>query len=67
MASIVACGCETIETCEPATSVIVAPARSAMWRWVSGGIARSSVPTTVQLGSIWLSGSPFEGLIQNIT
>ena len=32
IASIVAWGCDTIETCEPATSVIVALARSAMLR-----------------------------------
>ena len=37
MASIAACGWDTIDTCDPATSVIVAPARSAMLRWVAGG------------------------------
>ena len=51
IASIVAWGWDTIEACEPAISVTVAPARSAMWRCASGGITRSSVPTTVQLGS----------------
>ena len=34
---MVTCGCDTIETCEPATSVMEAPARSAMCRWVAGG------------------------------
>ena len=51
-------GFDTIETCEPATSVIVAPARSAMRRWVSGGITRSSVPTTTQLGNVFQAGPP---------
>ena len=44
------CGCDTIDTCDAATSVIVAPARSAMLRWMAGGMTRSSVPTTAQLG-----------------
>ena len=34
---MVAWGCDTIDTCDPATSVIVAPARSAMLRWVPAG------------------------------
>ena len=50
IASIVACGWETIETWDAATSVIVEPARSAMERCVSAGMTRSSVPTTAQLG-----------------
>ena len=50
IASIAAWGLEIIETCDAATSVIVAPARSAMKRWVAGGITRSSVPMTAQLG-----------------
>jgi AcrR family transcriptional regulator len=53
MASIVAWGWDTIETCEPATSVIVEPARSAMLRWVAGGMTRSSVPITAQLGMVF--------------
>src|SRR5262245_63604382 len=53
IASIAACGCDTIETCEALTSVIVAPARSAIERCVSGGITRSSVPTTAQLGIVF--------------
>jgi len=46
-------GFDTLET-----SVIVAPARSAMRRWVSGGITRSPVPTTAQLGTDFQAGSP---------
>ena len=46
-------GFDTLET-----SVIVAPARSAMRRWVSGGITRSSVPTTTQLGNVFQAGPP---------
>src|SRR5690242_6182144 len=53
MASIAACGWDTIETCDPATSVIVEPARSAMLRWVAGGMTRSSVPITAQLGMVF--------------
>ncbi len=50
-------GCETIETCEPATSVIVEPARSYMCRWVAGGMTRSSVPSTAQLGNVFQAAS----------
>jgi hypothetical protein len=53
MASIAAAGWDTIDTCDPAISVIVAPARSAMLRWVAGGMTRSSVPTTAQLGMVF--------------
>jgi len=53
MASIAAAGWDTIDTCDPATSVIVEPARSAMLRWVAGGMTRSSVPITVQLGMVF--------------
>jgi hypothetical protein len=35
---------------------MVAPARSAMWRWVAGGMTRSSVPTTTQLGRVFQAG-----------
>ena len=38
--------------------MIVAPARSAMCRWVSGGMTRSSVPTTAQLGSVFQAAVP---------
>ena len=54
----VTCGFDTIETCEPAASVTVAPARSAMCRWVSGGMVRSAVPTTAQLGKDFHAGAP---------
>ncbi len=53
MASIVTEGCDTIDTWDPATSVIVAPARSAMRRCVAAGMTRSSVPTTAQLGMVF--------------
>lgn len=49
MAWIAASGWDTIDTCDPATSVIVEPARSAILRCVAGGMTRSSVPTTAQL------------------
>jgi transposase InsO family protein len=58
IASIVTWGCDTIDTCEPATSVIVAPARSAIERCVPGGMTRSSVPTTAQLGRPDHAGLP---------
>jgi hypothetical protein len=47
-----AAGWDTIDTWEPATSLIVEPARSAILRCVAGGITRSSVPTT-QLGMVF--------------
>jgi hypothetical protein len=53
MTSIAAAGWDTIDRCDPATSVIVRPARSAMLRWVAGGMTRSSVPITVQLGIVF--------------
>src|SRR5271170_1553833 len=53
MASIAAAGWDTIDTCDPATSVIVEPARSAMLRSVAGGMTRSSVPITAQLGMVF--------------
>ena len=53
MASIAAVGWDTIDTCDAATSVIVEPARSAMLRCVAGGMTRSSVPITVQLGMVF--------------
>jgi len=46
-------GWDTIDTCDPAVSVMVAPARSAMLRWVAGGMTRSSVPITTQLGMVF--------------
>src|SRR5512132_95959 len=41
---------------------MVAPARSAMWRCVSGGITRSSVPITAQLGRSFHAPGP-EGVV----
>ena len=38
--------------------MIVAPARSAIRRWWSGGITRSSVPMTAQLGMVFQAGGP---------
>ena len=40
MASIAASGWDTIDTCDPATSVIVEPARSAILRCVAKGSVR---------------------------
>ena len=51
MRSVVAPGCEAIEACDAGTSTIVDPARSAMHRCVSGGIALSSVPSRYQEGT----------------
>ena len=48
-----AAGWDTIDTCDPATSAIFEPARSAMLRCVAGGITRSSVPITAQLGMVF--------------
>jgi hypothetical protein len=48
-----AAGWDTIDTCDPGTSVMIEPARSAMLRWVAGGMTRSSVPTTAQLGMVF--------------
>ena len=42
-----------MDTCELTTFVIVARARSAIMRWVSGGMMWSSVPMTAQLGSVF--------------
>src|ERR1700735_3214150 len=53
MAGMAALGWDTHDTCEPAVCVIVDPARSAMRRWVAGGMTRSSVPITVQLGIVF--------------
>ena len=53
MASTEAAGWDTIDTCDPAISVVVEPARPAMLRWVAGGMTRSSVPITAQLGMVF--------------
>jgi hypothetical protein len=53
-----ASGWDTNETCEAATSTIVAFARSAMNRCSAGGIALSSVPSRYQHGSVFHAGGP---------
>ena len=58
MSWVAASGCDTNETCEAATSTIVAFARSAMNRWSAGGIALSSVPSRYQHGSVFHAGGP---------
>jgi hypothetical protein len=57
MASIAAAGWDTLDTCDPATSVIVEPARSAMLRCVAGGMtrARDGQPP-VRLGEVLRGG-----------
>ena len=56
MSWVAASGCDTNETCEAATSTIVAFARSAMYRCSAGGIALSSVPSRYQHGSVFHAG-----------
>jgi hypothetical protein len=46
-------------TCEASTSVILAPARSAMERTTSAPAALSPVATTAQAGKFFQAGSPF--------
>jgi hypothetical protein len=46
-------------TCDPSTSVIVAPARWAIERTTSVPAALSLVATTAQLGSPFQAGRPF--------
>jgi hypothetical protein len=55
---IAASGCDTIEACEAGTSSIVDSARSAMNRWVAGGIALSPVPSRYQDGTDFQAGGP---------
>jgi hypothetical protein len=43
----------SLQAGEGVNSVIVEPARSAMLRWVAGGMTRSSVPITAQLGMVF--------------
>src|SRR5215217_7575613 len=58
MSWVAASGWDTNETCEAATSTIVALARSAMNRWSAGGIALSWVPSRYQHGSVFHAGGP---------
>ena len=51
-------GCDTIDTCEASTSVIVAPARSAILRCAAGGMILSSVPITAISSIVEDSNAP---------
>ena len=53
MRSATAFGCESAIECDASTSIVCAPARLAMWRSASGGIALSAVATTAQDGSVF--------------
>src|ERR1700743_3013470 len=53
MAARATSGWETIDTWDAATSVMVEPARSAIFRRVAGGMTLSSVPMTAQLGMVF--------------
>jgi hypothetical protein len=55
--SATAAGCDRKIEWLPATSTVVAPARSAIERWAGGGIIRSSVATRYQLGLLCHAGS----------
>ena len=57
IAARVASGRDTIDTWDASTSVIVAPARSAMRRCVAIGMTRSWVPSTAQLGIVFHAGA----------
>ena len=52
MTSVTCLGCDIITTCDDRISIGVAPARSAMNRWVAGGIVRSSEATTYHDGMV---------------
>ena len=56
--SVTAWGCEIMITCEPSTSVIVAPARSAIERITSVPAALSPVATTAHDGRSFHAGGP---------
>ncbi len=55
--SVTASGWETMTTCEPATSVIMAPARCAIERVRSAPAARSPVATTAHDGRSFQAGA----------
>ena len=57
--SVTVCGWEIMITCDPATSVIVAPARCACARTTSVPAALSSVATTAHDGMLRHAGRPF--------
>jgi hypothetical protein len=56
--SATSCGCDIMGTCEASTSVIVAPARSAMERTTLAPAALSLIGTTAQEGSFLQAGTP---------
>jgi hypothetical protein len=58
MSWVAASGWDTNDTCEAATSTIVAFARSAMNRCNAGGIALSWVPSKYQHGYVFQAGGP---------
>jgi hypothetical protein len=58
MTSVTAWGWEIMITCEPSTSVMVAPARWAWARTASVPAALSLVATTAQHGSFFHAGGP---------
>src|SRR5207237_877576 len=58
MTSATIWGCEIMITCDPSTSVMVAPARSAIERTTSVPAALSAVATTAQLGNVFQAGRP---------
>src|ERR1700753_1143880 len=53
--------------CEAATSETVEPARSAMRRWVAGGMTRSSGPTTAQLGIVFQAIAPVPAVFASLS
>src|SRR6266545_3658554 len=57
MSPATAAGCDRKIEWLPATSTMVAPARSAIERWAGGGIIRSSVATKYQVGLLRHAGS----------
>src|SRR5258708_12601730 len=58
MTLVTAFGCEIIERCPPLTRVILAWARVAMNCSTFGGMARSIVPRTYQLGIVFQATAP---------
>jgi hypothetical protein len=59
MSCVAASGWDTVEAWESGTSWILAFARSAMNRWVAGGIALSSVHSRYQHGNVFQVGRPY--------
>src|SRR5438105_7822618 len=56
--SVTACGCETMTTCEPLISTVLAPALLAMERMTSAPAALSPTATTVHDGIVFQAGGP---------